>query len=126
MRSIAAAFLALFAVTHSGRHAALRIPTVTLPLDQYQLLQKSKESVLRDGHRHDDPRRHVQGPQSSRSRFAGRSVGARTANERQSATPATSRFSGCSGDALMLRSGKGAYELVALAPSLSRCVATFA
>src|SRR5260221_268219 len=50
--------------------------------------------------------------------FAGRSVGARTAVEvMHDATNVT--LSGCTGDALITRAGKGAFELVALAPSFT-------
>lgn len=50
--------------------------------------------------------------------FAGRSVGVRAAVEIiHDATNVT--LSGCSGDALITRAGKGAFELVALAPSFT-------
>jgi hypothetical protein len=118
MRSIAAAFLALFAVTTLADTP--QSSTVTLPLDQYQLLQKSKESVsatvidtMTLGGTFKDRNLTVS--------FTGRSVGARTAtNVISDASDVT--LSGCSGDALMLRSGKGAYQIVALAPAFTlRC-----
>lgn len=114
MRSIAAAaFLMLLAVNASAQDSS-----VTIPLDQYEELQKTKENAsatvidtMTLGGTFKD--------RSLTVTFAGRSVGTRTP------TPVITEasdvtLSGCSGDALLQRAaGKGAYQLIALAPSFT-------
>lgn len=91
--------------------------SVTIPLDVYSELQKSKENAsatvvdtMTVGGTFRDKTLSVT--------FAGRSVGARVATP--VVTDATDlTLSGCSGDALIERAGRGAYSIVALAPSFS-------
>lgn len=116
MRSVFAAFVALLAVTAFAQDSS-----VTIPLEQYQELARSKENAsatvvdtMTLGGTFKDRNLTIT--------FAGRSVGTRTP------TPIISEasdvtLSGCSGDALMTRGGgRGAYQIIALAPSFTlRC-----
>jgi len=118
MRSLTAALCGLLAVAALA-DAPPQSSSVTIPLDQYQELQKSKENAsatvidtMTLGGTFKDRNLTVT--------FSGRSVGTRQVTNVINAADIT--LSGCSGDALMLRGGKGAYQLVALAPSFTlRC-----
>lgn len=90
---------------------------VSIPLSVYDEMRKSGEAVSATvidtmtmaGTFHD---------RNLTITFAGRSVGARAAvSVIEGATDVT--LYGCSGDALLLRGGKGAFEVVALAPSFT-------
>ena len=118
MRPFAAVCCALFAVTTLADTP--QTSSVTLPLDQYETLKKSNESAsatvidtMTLGGTFKD--------RNLTATFNGRSVGARAATNVISGAGDVT-LSGCSGDALMLRGGKGAYQLIALAPSFTlRC-----
>ena len=93
---------------------------MTLPLTRYEELQKSTENasatVIDTLSLAGTFRDH-----NLTITFAGRSVGARAATTVISGAPDLT-LSGCSGDALIVRSSKGAYDLIALAPSFTlRC-----
>jgi len=115
MRSIAAAVVALLAV--SALADTPQTSSVTIPLDQYEQLQKSKENAsatvidtMTLGGTFKDRNLTIA--------FAGRSVGTRVAtNVLSNASDVT--LSGCTGNALMLRGGKGTYQLIALAPAFT-------
>jgi len=119
MRSIAAALCGLLAAVALA-DTPPQASSVTIPLDQYESLQKSQENAsatvidtMTLGGTFKDRNLTVT--------FTGRSVGARAAtNVISDASDVT--LSGCSGEALMVRGGKGAYQLIALAPSFTlRC-----
>ena len=116
MRSVFAALVTLLAVTVFAQDSS-----VTIPLEQYQELAKSKENAsvtvvdtMTLGGTFKD--------RNLTMTFAGRSVGTRTPvpiiSEASDLT-----LSGCGGDALVMRGGgRGAYQLIALAPSFTvRC-----
>ncbi|HEX3577760.1 MAG TPA: hypothetical protein VHY33_04275 [Thermoanaerobaculia bacterium] len=93
---------------------------MTIPLTRYDELQKATENAAATvidtlslaGTFHDH---------NLTMTFAGRSVGARAATTVISGAPDLT-LSGCSGDALLVRSSKGVYDLIALAPSFTlRC-----
>jgi len=118
MRSVFAALVTLLAVTTFAQESS-----VTIPLEQYQELAKSKENAsatvvdtMTLGGTFKD--------RNLTMTFAGRSVGTRTPvpiiSEASDLT-----LSGCGGDALVMRGGgRGAYQLIALAPSFTvRCEA---
>jgi len=118
MRSIAAVVCALLAAAAFADSP--QDSSVTLPLAQFEELKKSNENasatvidMMTLGGSFKDRNLTVT--------FAGRSVGTRTAtNVISEATDVT--LSGCSGEAMILRSGRGTYQLVALGPSFSvRC-----
>src|SRR6185369_2013884 len=119
MRSLTAALCGLLAVAALA-DAPPQSSSVTIPLDQYEQLQKSKENAsatvidtMTLGGTFKDRNLTIA--------FTGRSVGTRAAtNVISDASDVT--LSGCSGDAMIVRGGKGAYQLVALAPAFTvRC-----
>ena len=94
--------------------------TVSIPLTQYDEMRKAGENasatvidtMTLGGTFHD---------RSLTMTFAGRSVGTRAAVSVISDAPDVT-LSGCSGEAMILRAGKGAYQLVALGGSFTlRC-----
>jgi len=126
MRSISAVFCALLAVSAfadtpaTTATPAAQSSSVTIPLTRYEELQKSTENASATvidtlslaGTFHDH---------NLSMTFTGRSVGARAATTVISGAPDLT-LSGCSGDALLTRSSKGVYDLIALAPSFTvRC-----
>ena len=127
MRFIFAVACALLVVSaygdvKGGQSATSQSSTVTLPLDRYDELQKSNENAsatvidtmtLSGTFRDHD----------LSVTFAGRSVGTRAATGVISEAPDLT-LSGCSGNALLVRSGKGGYHIIALEPSFTlRCEA---
>src|SRR6185369_8801980 len=117
MRSLTAALCGLLAVAALA-DAPPQSSSVTIPLDQYEELQKTKENAsatvidtMTLGGTFKD--------RSLTVTFSGRSVGTRTP------TPviidaSDLTLSGCTGDAMLERAtGKGAYQLIALAPSFT-------
>src|SRR3954469_17935056 len=125
MRFVSAVFCVLAGVSAFGDVTSTPAPpaqssSVTIPLTRYEELQKSTDNAaataidtlslagtFRD--------------HNITMTFAGRSVGTRAATTVISGAPDLT-LSGCSGDALLVRSSKGAYDLVALAPSFTlRC-----
>jgi len=118
MRSIAAALGVLLAVTALADTP--QTSSVTVPLDQYETLKKSSENTsatvidtMTLGGTFKDRNLTVT--------FNGRSVGVRTATNVISNASDVVLYD-CSGDALMMRGGKGVYQLIALAPSFTlRC-----
>jgi|GEM_PF-1976578 len=126
MRSISAVFCALLAVSAfadtptTTATSSAQSSSVTIPLTRYEELQKSTENASATvidtlslaGTFHDH---------NLSMTFTGRSVGARAATTVISGAPDLT-LSGCSGDALLTRSSKGVYDLIALAPSFTvRC-----
>jgi hypothetical protein len=94
--------------------------SVTIPLTRYEELQKSSENasatVIDTLSLAGTFRDH-----NLSVTFIGRSVGTRAATTVISGAPDLT-LSGCSGEALLLRSSEGAYDVVALAPSfVLRC-----
>jgi hypothetical protein len=126
MRLIAAVFCALLAVsaradvTSTQAPASAQPSSVTIPLTRYEELQKSNENasatVIDTMSLSGTFRDH-----NLIVAFQGRSVGTHAATSVITGAPDLT-LSGCSGDALLLRSSKGAYDVVALAPSFTlRC-----
>jgi hypothetical protein len=122
MRFIAAVFCALLEVSAladvTSTQAQPQAPSsVTIPLTRYEELQKSNENasatVIDTMSLAGTFRDH-----NLSVTFIGRSVGARAATTVISGASDLT-LSGCSGDALLLRSSKGAYDVVALAPSFT-------
>ena len=114
MRSIAALICAFLAIGALAENAS----NVTIPLSDYEQLKKNNENAsatiidtLTLGGTFKDRNLTIT--------FAGRNVGARTAtNVLSEAADVT--LSGCAGDALLMRgSGKGTYQLIALAPAFT-------
>lgn len=120
MRSIAAALGALLAITALAETPQPQNSSVTVPLDQYETLKKSNENAsatvidtMTLGGTFKDRNLTVT--------FSGRSVGTRSATNVISDASDVILY-GCSGEALMVRGGKGIYQLIALAPSFTlRC-----
>lgn len=128
MPLIAAVLCALLAVSAGADVTSTQAPTpaqpssVTIPLTRYEELQKSNENasatVIDTMSLSGTFRDH-----NLVVTFQGRSVGTHAATAVISGAPDLT-LSGCSGDALVLRSSKGSYDVVALAPSfLLRCEA---
>jgi hypothetical protein len=125
MRFVSAVFCAMVGVSAFADVTSTEVPpaqssSVTLPLTRYEELQKSTENasatVIDTLSLAGTFRDH-----NLTMTFAGRTVGARAATTVISGAPDLT-LSGCSGDALLLRSGKGVYDLIALAPSFTlRC-----
>lgn len=125
MRVVAAVFCALLSVSAFADATTTQVPSapgssVTLPLTRYEELQKSAENASATvidtlslaGTFHDH---------NLTITFAGRSVGTRAATTVISGA-ADLTISGCTGDALLLRSSKGVYDVIALQPSFTlRC-----
>jgi len=118
MRFLAAALGALLAVAAFADTP--QTSSVTVPLDQYETLKKSNENasatvieMMTLGGTFKDRNLTVT--------FSGRSVGTRAATNIISDASDVVLY-GCSGEALMVRGGKGVYQLIALAPSFTlRC-----
>jgi hypothetical protein len=109
-----------FADNTSTQAPAAQGSSVTIPLTRYEELQKSTENaaatVIDTLSLAGTFRDH-----NLTITFAGRSVGTRAATTVISGAPDLT-LSGCSGDALLLRSSKGVYGLIALAPAFTlRC-----
>jgi hypothetical protein len=125
MRFVSAVFCAALSVSVFADNTSTQAPaaqgsSVTIPLIRYEELQKSTENaaatVIDTLSLAGTFRDH-----NLTITFAGRSVGARTATTVISGAPDLT-LSGCSGDALIVRSSKGTYDLIALAPSFTlRC-----
>jgi len=126
MRFVSAVFCALLAVSMLADNppaqtaASAQSSSVTLPLTRYEELQKSAENasatVIDTLSLAGTFRDH-----NLTITFAGRSVGTRAATTVISGAPDLT-ISGCAGDALLVRSSKGVYDLIALAPSFTlRC-----
>jgi hypothetical protein len=125
MRFISAVFCAVLSVSAFADNTSTQAPStqgssVTIPLTRYEELQKSTQNaaatVIDTLSLAGTFREH-----NLTMTFAGRSVGARAATTVISGAPDLT-LSGCSGDALLLRSSKGVYDLIALAPSFTlRC-----
>ncbi|MBV8546913.1 MAG: hypothetical protein JO093_24130 [Acidobacteria bacterium] len=126
MRFISAVFCAVLAVSMLADTLPAQTPapaqssSVTLPLTRYEELQKSAENasatVIDTLSMAGTFRDH-----NLTLTFAGRSVGTRATTTVISGAPDLT-LSGCSGDALIVRSSKGVYDLIALAPSFTlRC-----
>jgi len=119
MRSIAAVCCALLLAVTTLADTP-QTSSVTVPLDQYETLKKSSENTsatvidtMTLGGTFKDRDLTVT--------FSGRSVGTRSATNVISDAGDVTLY-GCSGEALMLRGGKGIYQLIALAPSFTlRC-----
>lgn len=125
MRSIAIvvyAFLAIAAVADTPPPAKTdsQSSSVTIPLSRYDELQKANENASATvidtmtlaGTFHDH---------NLSLNLTGRSVGTRSATPVVSDAPDLT-LSACSGEALLVRSGKGTYEVIALGPSFTlRC-----
>jgi hypothetical protein len=123
MRRLAAAAALLFVFAMPNTEPAPG--NVTIPLSEYDAMRKSSESAsatvvdtLTLG-----------GTFAAKSltvTMTGRSVGARTATGVITDAPDLT-LSGCRGEAMLLRSGGGAYQILALAPSFTlRCDARLA
>jgi hypothetical protein len=125
MRFVSAVFCAMltlsaFSDTTSTQPPAAPGSSVTIPLTRYEELQKSTENaaatVIDTLSLTGTFRDH-----NLTITFIGRSVGTRAATTVISGAPDLT-LSGCSGDALLVRSSKGVYDLIALAPSFTlRC-----
>jgi hypothetical protein len=125
MRFISAVFCAVLSVSAFADNTSTQAPptqgsSVTIPLTRYEELQKSTENaaatVIDTLSLAGTFRDH-----NLTMTFAGRSVGARAATTVISGAPDLT-LSGCSGDALIVRSSKGVYDLIALAPAFTlRC-----
>lgn len=126
MRFVSAVFCALLAVSMLADNppaqtaAPAQSSSVTLPLTRYEELQKSAENasatVIDTLSLAGTFRDH-----NLTITFAGRSVGTRAATTVISGAPDLT-ISGCAGDALLLRSNKGVYDVIALQPSFTlRC-----
>ena len=127
MRFVSAVFCAVLSVSAFANVTSTQAPptpgsSVTIPLTRYDELQKSTENaaatVIDTLSLAGTFRDH-----NLTITFIGRSVGARAATTVISGAPDLT-LSGCSGDALLMRSSKGVYDLIALAPSFTlRCEA---
>jgi len=125
MRFVSAVFCAALSVSAFADNTSTQAPpaqgsSVTIPLTRYEELQKSTENaaatVIDTLSLAGTFRDH-----NLTITFAGRSVGARAATTVISGAPDLT-LSGCSGEALIVRSSKGVYNLIALAPSFTlRC-----
>ena len=123
MRSTSAVLCALlFAAAAVADNTPPQPSSVTSPLSQYEELQKAKENasataidtITLGGTFRDH---------NLTLALTGRSVGNRTETPVLSESPDLT-LSGCSGDALLVRGGKGGYAVIALAPSFTlRCEA---
>jgi hypothetical protein len=118
--TLLAATTIAYADTPPQTQPALQPSSVTIPLVRYEELQRSNESAsatvidtMTFGGTFRDHNLSVT--------LIGRSVGKRAENKIVSEAPDLT-LSGCSGDALLIRSSKGTWDLVALAPSFTlRC-----
>jgi len=125
MRFVSAVFCAVLSVSAFADNTSTQAPgaqgsSVTIPLTRYEELQKSTENAAAT----------VIDTLSLAGTFRdhnltitlnGRSVGTRAATTVISGAPDLT-LSGCSGAALLLRSSKGVYDLIALASSFTlRC-----
>ncbi len=128
MRLIASVLCALLAVsaladvTSTQAQPPAQPSSVTIPLSRYEELQKSNENasatVIDTMSLTGTFRDH-----NLAVTFIGRSVGTRASTTVISGASDLT-LSGCSGEALLLRSSKGVYDVVALAPSFTlRCEA---
>ncbi|MEA2336980.1 MAG: hypothetical protein QOE82_987 [Thermoanaerobaculia bacterium] len=127
MRFVSAVFCAVLCVSALADVTSTQAPaapaqssSVTLPLTRYEELQKSTENasatVIDTLSLAGTFRDH-----NLTITFIGRSVGARAATTVISGAPDLT-LSGCSGDALLVRSSKGVYDVIALAQSFTlRC-----
>jgi hypothetical protein len=125
MQFVSAVFCAMLSVSAFADTTSTQPPTapgssVTIPLTRYEELQKSTENaaatVIDTLSLAGTFRDH-----NLTITFLGRSVGTRAATTVITGAPDLT-LSGCSGDALLVRSSKGAYDLIALAPSFTlRC-----
>ncbi len=124
MRSIAAVVCALVAVAAFADVPAQKTDTqpssVTIPLSRYDELQKAQvnasatviDTMTLAGTFRDH---------NLSLTLTGRSVGTRAATSVISEAPDLT-LSGCSGEALLVRSGKGTYDVIALGPAFTlRC-----
>lgn len=114
--------LAAFAGVAEPKTAATPESNVTIPLSRYEELRTSAESASATVVN----RMTISGSFSAKNvavTFEGRSVGTRTAATVLSDAPDLT-LSGCTGEALLTRAGKGVYDLIALAPAFTlRCEA---